>query len=58
LLDIQQAFYFRSLNFWGVAANFPEDVVDSLPDSMTQGIYYGWAQVRLAASFHLSPLSR
>eukprot|EP00045_Choanoeca_perplexa_P010917 m.113420 g.113420 ORF g.113420 m.113420 type:complete len:150 (-) comp15443_c1_seq1:1841-2290(-) len=26
-------------------ANFPEDVVDSLPDSMKQGIYYGWAQV-------------
>eukprot|EP00043_Microstomoeca_roanoka_P009155 m.87205 g.87205 ORF g.87205 m.87205 type:complete len:152 (+) comp14496_c0_seq2:45-500(+) len=26
-------------------ANFPEDVVDNLPESVTQGIYYGWAQV-------------
>ncbi|EGD79973.1 hypothetical protein PTSG_13009 [Salpingoeca rosetta] len=25
-------------------ANFPEDVVEGLPESMTQGIYYGWAQ--------------
>eukprot|EP00730_Choanoeca_flexa_P020195 TRINITY_DN9876_c0_g1_i5.p1 TRINITY_DN9876_c0_g1~~TRINITY_DN9876_c0_g1_i5.p1 ORF type:complete len:149 (+),score=18.61 TRINITY_DN9876_c0_g1_i5:177-623(+) len=26
-------------------ANFPEDVVDNLPESVSQGIYYGWAQV-------------
>ena len=26
-------------------ANFPEDVVDGLPESITQGIYFGWAQV-------------
>ncbi|EDQ88022.1 uncharacterized protein MONBRDRAFT_26753 [Monosiga brevicollis MX1] len=26
-------------------ANFPEDVVESLPTNMEQGIYYGWSQV-------------
>nr|CAB3265560.1 riboflavin kinase [Phallusia mammillata] len=26
-------------------ANFPESVVDKLPDDMQTGIYYGWAQV-------------
>lgn len=26
-------------------ANLPEDVVDKLPEDVTQGIYYGWAQV-------------
>eukprot|EP01147_Barroeca_monosierra_P009422 gene9422-1664_t len=26
-------------------ANFDEQVIESLPESMTQGIYYGWAQV-------------
>eukprot|EP00056_Hartaetosiga_gracilis_P008312 m.118463 g.118463 ORF g.118463 m.118463 type:complete len:160 (+) comp12893_c8_seq2:43-522(+) len=26
-------------------ANFPEDVVESLPEDVQQGIYYGWAQV-------------
>jgi hypothetical protein len=31
------------------AANFPEAVVDNLPSSMTQGIYFGWAQVRCIA---------
>ena len=27
------------------AANFPEDVVDSLPESFDPGVYYGWACV-------------
>jgi len=26
-------------------ANFPEDVVDSLPKDITAGVYYGWASV-------------
>jgi len=26
-------------------ANFPEAVVDELPDEVTTGVYYGWAQV-------------
>lgn len=26
-------------------ANFPEDVVDALPDDFATGIYYGWAEV-------------
>lgn len=26
-------------------ANFPEDVVESLPKEMTTGIYFGWASV-------------
>lgn len=28
-----------------LAANFPESVVDSLPESFGTGVYYGWAQV-------------
>jgi len=26
-------------------ANYPEDVVNSLPDAIQTGIYYGWAMV-------------
>merc|ERR1711872_147458 len=26
-------------------ANFPDDVVDDLPEEITTGIYYGWAKV-------------
>jgi len=28
-----------------VLANYPEDVVSSLPDVIQSGIYYGWAMV-------------
>ena len=24
-------------------ANYPEDVIDSLPDCLDTGVYYGWA---------------
>ncbi len=26
-------------------ANYPDEVVDKLPDYFNQGVYYGWAQV-------------
>ncbi|KAJ9574740.1 hypothetical protein L9F63_008110, partial [Diploptera punctata] len=26
-------------------ANFPQEVVDALPDEIEMGVYYGWAQV-------------
>ena len=26
-------------------ANYAEDIVDKLPESFDQGVYYGWAQV-------------
>ena len=28
-----------------LAANFPIDVVDNLPEAISTGIYYGWASV-------------
>ena len=28
-----------------LSANFPEDVVDSLPKDFALGVYYGWANV-------------
>ena len=28
-----------------IAANFPEDIVNALPDEFNCGIYFGWASV-------------
>ena len=36
---------YRSLQFLSCPANFPEDVVESLPSELKSGVYLGWASV-------------
>ena len=39
------------------SANFPEDVVDALPNDMTTGIYFGWAKVDEGPQVHKMVMS-
>lgn len=37
--------YIKYINFFYVSANFPLNVVQSLPKDLEPGVYYGWAQI-------------
>ena len=36
-----------------VSANFPLEVVQRLPEAITAGVYYGWAQVEQGPVFKM-----
>jgi riboflavin kinase len=38
-------------------ANYEQSVVDQLPEELTKGIYYGWAQVGQSPTVHKCCLS-
>jgi len=35
----------KFISLFVLAANFPMEVVDNLPEAISTGIYYGWASV-------------
>ncbi len=44
-INMKHKSLYISCTFVAFAANFPEEVVESLPADLNTGIYYGWAKV-------------